>query len=147
MLTSQSSYPSGGGSAKGFLVVASNGIGCLISALLLVGSALTWLVLAFTFWAIEALILSGLAAAIAVITVGLWFGANRRVSAGIRFGVGNSGVLVGFSANLVGPALDGSTTQVIGILIYVGGLLMLFGYAVLAGTLARLLLRALARLR
>ena len=145
-MRTQSPSPLWEGSARGLLVVG-NSLGCLFAALLLIGSALTWLVLAFTFWTIEALIQSGLGAAIAVIIVGAWFGGHERVPARIGLSVGNAAVLVSFAANLVGPALASQNTELVGIVIYVGALLMLFGYTALAGGLARWLLRGLARLR
>ena len=119
------------------VLVAINVVGCSLSALLLVSGVL--------FYPLISLVFGMLGPALLALVLGFWFGGYGRVQAAIALTVGNAAVLAGFGLNLAAFSFFENNTDGGAIFFLGGALVMLFGYAVMAGIPTRPLFRAWSR--
>ena len=119
------------------ILTVINVVGSAISVLLLL-SGILW-------YPLMSLVFGMLLPALLALALGFWFGGYGRVQTAIALTVGNAAVLTGFGLNLAAFSLFDSNTDGGAIFFLGGALVMVFGYAVMAGILTRPLFRAWSR--
>lgn len=119
----------------GFIV--GNALGCALSALL-VFSGMVW-------YPLVVVVITLLAPTAALFVLGLWFGGYGRIRVGVALTAGNGAVLLGFGLYMLALSLFPGDQSASGIAVAAGALLMVFGYSVFAGAVARPMFRAWTR--
>lgn len=119
------------------ILVAINAVGCVLSVLLLL-SGILW-------YPLITLVFGMFGAAVLAVVLGFWFGGYGRVPRALAAVIGNAAVLIGFVSYVAVFSLINGNADVVVVSFYAGATMLVFGYAVLAGTVTRPLFRTWSR--